>query len=71
MGERDRGSMFGWDLFRDFDRWQGSLWEDFSRMDREFDRRFKQFEREMFHNRQLQLEDFRNQMKQRPQIGSG
>lgn len=53
-------------IWKDFDDWYKSIWSDFSRIDQEIDRRFKEYSDFMFKNRQMQLEDIKRDQK--PQI---
>jgi len=62
------GIMPRMDLWKDFDDWYKSIFEDFSRIDQEMDRRFRDFSEPMFKNQERQIEEFRKEMeKQRKQ----
>jgi hypothetical protein len=49
------GFMPRMDLWKDFDDWYKSIFEDFSRIDQEMDRRFRDFSDSMFKNQERQL----------------
>jgi hypothetical protein len=40
------------DLWKDFDDWYKSIFEDFSTIDREMDKRFRDFSESMFKNQE-------------------
>jgi hypothetical protein len=65
VSESERGLLPREDLWKDFDDWYKSIWEDFSLIDREIDRRFRDFSNMMFENRRRQIEDFRKEMEGR------
>jgi hypothetical protein len=44
------GIMPRMDLWKDFDDWYKSIFEDFSRIDQEMDKRFRDFSESMFKN---------------------
>lgn len=51
------------DLWKDFDDWYKSIFEDFSRIDQEMDRRFRDFSDTMFKNQELKIEEFKKEME--------
>jgi hypothetical protein len=53
------GIMPRMDLWKDFDDWHKSIFDDFSKIDQEMDIRFRNFSDMMNKNRERQLEDFR------------
>lgn len=53
------GIMPRMDLWKDFDEWYKSIFDDFSKIDQEMDIRFRNFSDMMNKNRERQLEDFR------------
>ena len=53
------GIMPRMDLWKDFDDWYKSIFDDFSKIDQEMDRRFRDFSESMNKNRERQLEEFR------------
>ncbi len=56
------------ELWKDFDDWYKSIFEDFSHIDQEMDRRFRDFSDIMFKNQERQIEEFKKEMeKQRKQ----
>ena len=62
------GIMPRMDLLKDFDDMQKSIFEDFSHIDQEMDRRFRNFSDTMFKNQELQIQEFKKEMeKQRKQ----
>lgn len=74
MEESKQGG--GMDIHRDFlsgefNDWYKSIWEDFSKIDQDIDRRFRNFSDFMSKNQQKQLESFRREMDQRPALTSG
>jgi hypothetical protein len=50
------------DLWKDFDDWYKSIFEDYSKIDQEMDRRFREFSDLINKNRERQLDDFRKEM---------
>ena len=61
----DRGTLGHW---KDFDEMSRSIWDDYSRLDQEMDKRFRHFSDLMFKNRELQLEDFKREAEKKPMI---
>ena len=57
------GIMPRMDLWKDFDDWYKSIFEDYSRIDQEMDRRFRDFSDTMFKNQELQIEEFKKEME--------
>jgi len=57
------GIMPRMDLWKDFDDWYKSIFEDFSRIDQEMDRRFRDFNDSMFKNQERQIEEFKKEME--------
>lgn len=55
------------DLWKDFDDWYKSIFEDYSRLDQEMDRRFRDFSDMMFKNQERQIESFRKEMERQQQ----
>jgi hypothetical protein len=53
------GIMPRMDLWKDFDDWHKSIFDDFSKIDLEMDSRFREFSDMISKNRERQLEDFR------------
>jgi hypothetical protein len=53
------GIMPRMDLWKDFDDWHKSIFDDFSKIDLEMDSRFREFSDMINKNRERQLEDFR------------
>ena len=53
------------DYFKEFDEMSKSLFGDFSKIDQEIDRRFKEYSEMMEKNRQRQLQEFRQLMDSR------
>ena len=64
-GQGESGMLPRGELWRDFDDWYKSIWEDYNRIDQEIERRFRDFSEMMFKNRQRQLEDFRREIEGR------
>lgn len=60
------GIMPRMDLWKDFDDWYKSIFDDFSRIDQEMDRRFREYSESIFKNRERQLEEFRKIFEQTP-----
>jgi hypothetical protein len=60
------GIMPRMDLWKDFDDWHKSIFDDFSKIDQEMDRRFRDFSDMINKNRERQLEDFRKTFEQTP-----
>ncbi len=60
------GIMPRMDLWKDFDDWYKSIFDDFSKIDQEMDRRFRDFSEMMNKNRERQLEDFKRIFEQTP-----
>ena len=50
------GIMPKMDLWKDFDDWYKSIFDDYSKIDQEMDRRFRDFSEMMNKNRERQLE---------------
>jgi hypothetical protein len=57
------GIMPRMDLWKDFDDWYKSIFEDYSRIDQEMDRRFREFSEVINKNRERQIEEFRKEME--------
>jgi hypothetical protein len=66
VSQTERGIMPSMDLAKDFDDWNKSIFEDYSRIDQGMDKRFREFSDLMLKNRQRQLEDFRKSFEQTP-----
>ena len=62
----ERGIMPSMDLWKDFDDWYKSIFEDYSKIDQEMDRRFREFSDVMNKNRQRQLSEFKKVFEQTP-----
>ena len=62
----ERGIMPSMDLWKDFDDWYKSIFEDYSKIDQEMDRRFREFSDVMNKNRQRQLQEFKKVFEQTP-----
>jgi len=60
------GIMPRMDLWKDFDDWHKSIFDDFSKIDTEMDRRFRDFSEMINKNRERQLEDFKKIFEQTP-----
>ncbi len=58
-GEEQKETGFMNEWFKDFDEMSKSLFGDFSKIDQEIDRRFKDFSDMMEKNRQRQLQEFK------------
>ena len=66
VSQSERGIIPSLDLWKDFDDWYKSIFEDYSRIDQEMDRRFKDFSEQMMKNRNRQLEEFRKTFELTP-----
>lgn len=53
------GIMPRMNLWKDFDDWHKSIFDDFSKIDQEMDSRFREFSDMINKNRERQLEEFR------------
>jgi hypothetical protein len=54
-------------LWKDFDDWYKSIFEDYSKIDQEMDRRFREFSDMMFKNQERQIEQFKKEMERQQQ----
>ena len=70
-GKQGEGELSREFLWKDFEDWSRSMWQDYSRIDQEMDRRFRDFSDLMFKNRQRMLEDFKRDFEQRPALTTG
>lgn len=60
------GIMPRMNLWKDFDDWHKSIFDDFSKIDQEMDSRFREFSDMINKNRERQLEEFRKIFDQTP-----
>lgn len=65
--EEAKREPFGLDIFRDFDEWTKSIFEDYTRLDQEMDRRFREFRERMMVDQKKQIEQFKKEFESKPQ----
>lgn len=70
-GKLGEGELSTESLWKDFEDWSRTMWQDYSRIDQEMDRRFRDFSELMNKNRQRMLEEFKRDFQQRPALTSG